>query len=83
MVKHELIKQRIDDEASKLKEFTTARLCDRLNHYIGYNGNRTKRRISSGRLANFLQANKKVKFIPHRTSSTKTGSWKWIGDEEE
>ena len=83
MVRHALIKQRINKEACRLKEFSARELCDVLNNYPNCNGsNRTYLQISTGRAANLLQANKNVKFIYNPSSLTRTGTWKWIGDEE-
>jgi len=82
-MRHQKLKEKINKEAWKLKEFTARELLYVLNNYPNMHGRkRTIRQVSIQRLTNLLKQNKNVKFIHHPTSLTQTGSWKWIGDKE-
>ena len=84
MVRHKILKKRINLEAWKLKEFTSNQLLEVLNNYTNMDGrNRTKHlQVTIQRLCNLLKQNKNVKFIPDINNAKRAGIWKWIGDEE-
>lgn len=83
MVRHAIIKQRINKEAWELKEFTANQLMDKLNNYPNMHGrNKTSRQVTIQRLTNLLYMNPNIKFIPNFPNCKKAGIYKWIGDEE-
>ena len=85
MAKHKLLKQRINKEAWELKEFSARELQYKINNYTNMDGrSRTRNlQVTIQRLCNLLKQNKNIKFIHHPSSLTKTGTWEWIGDDEE
>ena len=62
MVRHKILKKRINLEAWKLKEFTSNQLLEVLNNYTNMDGrNRTKHlQVTIQRLCNLLKQNKNV-----------------------
>jgi len=83
MVRHKLLRQRINKEAWDMKVFTANELKERLNNYPNMDGRgRTRNyQVSIHRLANLLKQNPYIEYIPD-TNLKKAGKWKWVGDEE-
>jgi|TARA_R100000152_G_C6737627_1_gene161642 dihydroxyacetone kinase-like predicted kinase len=81
MVRHKIVKQRINKEAWELKKFTANELLNKLNSYPNMDGrNRTNLQLTVHRLANFLKANPNIKYIPNEENVKRAGMWEWIGD---
>ena len=84
MVRHKIVKQRINKEAWKLREFYAKELLVILNNYPNMNGyGKTSHQVTIGRLTNLLKQNPNVEYIQLCRFHKKPGMWKWIGDDEE
>mgnify|MGYP003151784857 CR=1 FL=1 len=83
MVRHAILKQRINKVAWELKEFTANEVLHVLNNYPNMHGyGKTSVQVSIQRVANLLRGNKNVQYIPNIPKSKRSGKWKWVGDEE-
>jgi len=78
MVRHRILKMRIDKEAEKLGEFTTNELMVILNNYPNNHGyGVTNLQTSTNRLCNLLYANPKIVVKEKYTSSDTRTIWMW------
>ena len=84
MVKHKLLKRRINKESKELRKFNVNELKDKINGYPNMHGRGrvTKNlQVTTQRLANLLKANPNIKFIPNENNNKHAGMWEWVGDE--
>jgi len=81
MVRHRILKNRIDKEAERLGEFTTLQLMGILNNYTNNHGyGITHLTVNQQRLSNLLYANPKVAIKEKYTSSSTRTIWMWKND---
>ena len=78
MVRHKILKDRINKEAERLGEFTTFELMDILNKYTNNHGyGTTHLTVNQQRLSNLLYANPKIAIKEKYTSGTTRTIWMW------
>ena len=83
MVRHKILKDRINKEAQLLSEFTTSEMLNILNNYPNQDGimGRTQYKVSSNRLTNFLRANKNVSALPKINPNSRKELRIWVWKE--
>ena len=83
MVRHKVLKNRINKEAEILGEFTTRQMLEILNNYPNQDGimGRTQYQISTSRLTNFLRANKNIGKLPKINPEDRKELNIWVWEE--
>ena len=78
MVRHKILKGRINKEAETLGEFTTRQMFDILNNYPNHDGyGVTHLQTSMNRLCNLLYANPKISVKEKYTCGDTRTIWMW------
>ena len=84
--RHKWLRQRMKKSGKILETFTAKQLTEALNDYDNClkNGLKTRFGANVNRVANLLRQEKEhFEYVPHPTQLKGTGTWKYIGDEEE
>ena len=86
MVRHKLVKERVNKLAKELQLFTTDEIFERINNYPNNKGilYADRRRVSKNKLTAFLRMDKEIGInTPFRRNNSNTRTiWEWIGEEE-
>ena len=84
MVKHKIVKKRINKLAQEMGEFTTKQMYERMYNYPNNEGRlyAKRRRVTMGSLALFLRMDKEIYSKKRYTNGDTRMIWEWIGEEE-
>jgi len=86
MVRHKLVKERVNKLAKELGVFTTRQMVDRFNSYTNNTGRRTGKSpsINANKCHNFLRMDPEiiVKERYLKNNGDTRNIWEWIGEEE-